>query len=176
VADVGPSVSDTNAVERARAATSGLLEDCDPPPNGSTTGTIAPPADPATAVSVACAASVSRYPGFSVVTFAIGIPAGADAPRPPSGLLAVVPVPSAPRNAETAVWRFVVTASHVVPVASATSYRSTANGDTMTTEYEVSTEAWKDGGASRCGGSGSAMGGGGSSVTIVLLSACEHSS
>jgi hypothetical protein len=60
----------------------------------------------------------------------------------------------------------------VFAVASAM-HMKTVSADAMDTEYEVSSNGWRDGGSSRCGGEGGSMGGEGTSVTIAFYNVCR---
>jgi len=171
----GGSVPEDGAVSRAAAATSGLLDDCSPLLGSSVVGTITPPkaVSGSPTMEARCAATVAGYQGFSVVTFAISMPA--DAPTPPTheGFLTIVGLPTTQGNAETIVWRFVVTDSTVVPVASATHTRTMGGGSEF--GYDVSSKGWSHGDRSTCGGEGYGFGGDGSSVYVVFPEACVPS-
>jgi hypothetical protein len=173
----GPSPPPAEAVARAAEATHGLLDECRPPADGSVLGTIRPPGDAGDVppMEARCSAAVDREPGFTVVTFVITTPTTAPAVSAPAGFVARLSPPSGRGDAETIVWRFVVT-DVARPVASGMAARTTPNGDSMTTEFDIGSKGWSDGDASGCGGDEASIGGDGSSVTVVFLSPCEQRS
>ncbi len=171
VANPGSTPRPEDAVTRAVAATAGLFNGCTPTPAASTVGTVSPPDDPMRSLEVRCAAQVRSEPGFAIVTLVMSTPSSAESPKVPGGLLLSVDLASDTGNAETLAWRFVVTPTGVLPVASATHTRTEA-ADAMDTAYELSSKGWGDGGQSRCGGDEYSAGGDGSSVLIVIYEAC----
>ncbi|MGZ4131427.1 MAG: hypothetical protein ACXVWF_00135 [Actinomycetota bacterium] len=173
VADLGPTPPAEDAVARAAASASGLFDACLPPPDGAVVGTIAPPGGGGVSLEdIRCSARIESDPGFAVVTFAITTPSAAPAPSIPQGLLSTVDVPSADGNAETVVWRFVVTDSGAYPVGS-TTHAKTVPADAMDTSYDITSEGWSAGDTSSCGGEDISWGGTGSSVTVVFFDACH---
>jgi hypothetical protein len=173
VANLGPAPSAQDAVVQAAAAASGLFDACLPSPNGAVVGTIAPPGGAAVSLpDVRCSAQVTNDPGFVVVTFVATTPSTAPPPSIPPGLLSTVDAPSAQGNAETVVWRFVVTGSGAYPVGSA-SHAKSVPADAMDTSYDITSKGWSSGDRSACGGEDVAWGGDGSSVTVVFFDACH---
>lgn len=171
VAKPGPTPADGDAVSRAVSATSGLFDGCSPTPIGSAVGLVSPPDDSAPSLQVRCAAEVRTFPGFVVVTLVMSTPSTAASPTVPDGLLLSPNLASQSVNAQTLAWRFVVTATTVHPVASAT-HDVTKPAGAMDTVYEVLSTGWRPGGTSRCGSEDFSAGGDGRSVFIVFYEAC----
>lgn len=172
VRNQGTAPSAEDAVARAAAAASTLLGGCTPPAGGAVVGSIAVPQETSLTLEARCSATVISDPGFVVVTFTIVTPADAAVPTIPPGLLTMVDLPSVGGNAETIVWRFVVTDSTVIPVANTTSAHTDPAGDSMTEDYEVSLRGWTAAGQSRCGGDSASSGGDGRAVMVTFVDAC----
>jgi hypothetical protein len=176
VADPSATPAPQDAVRRAVSATNGLFDGCTPTLTGSVVGTVSPPDDPSRTLKVRCAAQVKSEQGFAVVTLVMSTPSSADTPSIPDGPLTAAGLPGSPpltqdNGAETLAWRFVVTSTDVVPVESATHFK-THNADVMIAEYEVSQNGWKGGGATRCGGDAYVGGSSGQSAVIAFTDAC----
>lgn len=166
----GDPIAPVEAISRAVDATEGLFDDCEPPVDGLTLGTLRVPVPDAPPPMVAsCRARVRTYAGFAVVDLVAITPPPADGEEPRLGPMPIVPwshdLPPGP-NVELIVWRYVVTVDATTPAGSLRQFR-TRPRDAMAPEWSLGPDGWSGPGGSRCGGEGAGGGWGGGTVAFI---------